>query len=123
MNRKPFATGIRWIVLAIALLGIQQLALAQSLKKVTQAQANSAVTVKQAPEYSMIARQLKLTGAVLVNVYISEDGSVERVESVSGNPVLFKCVEPAVAKWKFTPFSENGKVVKAVAALTFNFGV
>lgn len=90
-------------------------------RKVNQTQAMGAVTTRVQPEYPAIARQLKLGGAVDVEVVITEEGVPEDVRIVSGNPVLTKPCVDAVKKWRFKPFLEGGKAVKAVAALTFTF--
>lgn len=111
----------RTLGIGTLLFGAATIGSAQTVKHVNHAEAMSAAVQKVAPEYSGMARQLKLTGNVEVNVFISEDGKVEKVESVSGNPVLFRSAEDAVKKWKFTPFTEDGKAVKAVAAMSFSF--
>jgi TonB family protein len=76
---------------------------------------------KVTPDYSMMAKQLKLKGVVEVEVLINEGGAVDAVLSVSGNPVLFNCVREAVMRWKFTPFKSDGKPVKAKTSLLFHF--
>ncbi len=106
---------------ATALLAIVQLASADSEKHLTPAESIAAATVRPQPEYSAIAKQLKLEGAVTLNAYVTEDGSVDHVESVSGNPVLVKSAEDALKRWKFTKMMDDGKPVKFVAAVTFNF--
>ena len=90
-------------------------------KKVTRAEAMAAVTSRTQPEYPAIARQLKLEGAVELEVTVTETGTVEEVAIVSGNPVLTKPAAEAVKKWKFTPFMQDGKAVKAQAPLTVSF--
>jgi protein TonB len=90
-------------------------------KKLSKAEAIGAVASKTAPEYPMVARQLKLEGTVEIEAMISEQGTVEEVKVVSGNPVLTKAASEAVKKWKFTPVLVGGKPVKAVAPLTINF--
>lgn len=109
------------IVLFAAAALLVPVASAQAVKHVATAEALNNATSKPQPEYSGMARQLKLQGPVEVNAFISEDGKVEKVESISGNPVLVKCAEDALKRWKFTPFTEDGKPVKAVAALSFTF--
>lgn len=111
----------RVLGVAVLLLGAATLGNAQTSKHVNHADAMNAAVQKVNPEYSAMAKQLKLTGSVEVNVLISEDGRVEKVEPVSGNPVLFRCAEDALKRWKFTPFTEDGKAVKAVAAMNFSF--
>ena len=51
-----------------------------------------------------------------------ENGSVETVTPISGNPVLTKPAADALKKWKFKPFASDGTPVKAEAALKINFG-
>ena len=55
-------------------------------KKVTKAEGLNAVTTKVPPEYPPIARQLKIEGAVELEALVSESGTVEKVNIVSGNP-------------------------------------
>jgi len=80
-----------------------------------------AATKKAPPDYSPIARQLKITGKVEVDVTIDADGNVENVKIVSGNAMLTPSVVTAVKKWKFTPFTQDGAPTKATTQLQFDF--
>ena len=40
---------------------------------------------------------------------------------ITGNPVLLNAAVAAAKQWKFTPFTNDGKAVKAVAPITFTF--
>jgi protein TonB len=90
-------------------------------KKVTMNEAMGAVVTKVAPEYPALAKQLKISGAVELDVVIAENGTVEAVTPISGNPVLTKPAAEALKKWKFKPFQEDGAPVKAQAAVKINF--
>jgi protein TonB len=90
-------------------------------KKMTKAEGLNAVTIKVQPEYPAIARQLKIEGAVELEVVVTEAGGVEKVNIVSGNPVLTRPASEAVKKWKFAPFTADGKVVKAVVPVSMSF--
>ena len=57
-------------------------------KKVTRNEGLNAVTSKVSPEYPPIARRLKTVGDVELEVLVTESGTVEKVNIVSGNPVL-----------------------------------
>ena len=57
-------------------------------KKVTKNEGLNAVTSKVSPDYPPIARQLKIVGDVELEVLVAETGTVEKVNIVSGNPVL-----------------------------------
>ena len=90
-------------------------------KKITQSEALSAVTAKVQPDYPALAKQLKITGAVELEITIGENGAVEAVTPVSGNPVLTKPAAEALKKWKFKPFSQDGTPVKAQTAMKISF--
>jgi TonB family protein len=90
-------------------------------KKVTKAEGLSAVTTKVPPEYPPIARQLKIEGAVELEAVVSENGTVEKVNIVSGNPVLTRPAADAVKKWKYAPFTSEGKTVKASVPVSLSF--
>ncbi len=90
-------------------------------KKVTQAEALSAVVTKVAPEFPVMARQLHLSGTVTIEVLIAENGSVENVSAVSGNPVLTKPAMDTLKKWKFKPFTADGAPVKAQTQISVDF--
>ena len=90
-------------------------------KKVTQAEALGAVVTKIMPEFPMIARQLHITGSVMIEVVIAESGAVETVSAVSGNPVLTKPAMDTLKKWKFKPFTADGAPVKAQTQISVDF--
>ncbi len=73
------------------------------------------------PEYSPMAKQMRIQGDVEVEVKISESGEVADVKVVTGNPMLSAPVVKALKDWKFSPFLEDGKPASAVANLRFTF--
>ena len=95
--------------------------LAQEPKKVTKAEGLSAATSKVQPDYPSMARQLKVEGAVELEALVGESGAVEKVNIVSGNPMLTRPAAEALKKWKFTPFTAEGKNVKALVPVSVNF--
>jgi protein TonB len=90
-------------------------------KKLTREEAQSAVVSKVAPEYPAFAKQLKISGLVNLEALVGEDGTVEKVSVVDGNPVLTKAGAEALMKWKFKPSTADGKPVKALAPISFTF--
>jgi protein TonB len=90
-------------------------------RRVSEDEAKKAITTKTTPEYPPMARQMKLGGKVQVDAYIDTDGKVEKVEVVTGNPLLTSAAVNAVKRWKFSPFTSDGKPTRAVAGFTFNF--
>ena len=95
------------------------LALAQL--KIPEMEAKRAAIEKPAPELSVAARQLKISGHVELTVRIDESGSVSDVKVETGNPVLTAGCVSAVKKWKFKPFTDDGKPAAAVTTLSFDF--
>lgn len=106
---------------AAILCAAVQVASADSEKRLTPNESMAAATSKPAPEYPAIAKQLKLEGSVNLNAYVTEEGTVDHVETVSGNPVLAHSAEDALKHWKFTKMTDDGKPVKFIANVVFNF--
>jgi TonB family protein len=71
---------------------------------------------KPAPEYPALAKQMRLTGAVKVNVVIGTDGLVRDVQVLGGHPILVQEVEETLKKWKYAPTN-----VETKAQLEFKF--
>lgn len=93
----------------------------EAARRISHAVALQSVTTKVVPEYSPIAKQLKIQGSVQLDAVIAEDGSVEKVDIVSGNPVLTKPAADALKKWHFKPFTEGDKPIKVIATFDFDF--
>ncbi len=84
--------------------------------------ARQAVITKVAPEYPALAKQMRLTGHVVVEAIVDTQGNVEKTNVVSGNALLSSAAVAALKKWKFTPFNgPDGKPTKAVVAIGFDF--
>jgi len=71
--------------------------------------------------YPLEARRQGIQGQVVLKVLFSENGDVETAEAVSGDPILAESAVDVVKKWKFKPFTRNGKVVKVSTKLPFDF--
>ncbi len=82
---------------------------------------SKAATSKVPPTYPTTARQLGLQGDVEVEAHITEAGVVESAKPLTGNPVLAAAAVKALKEWKFTPFTNDGKAVKAIAPISFSF--
>jgi TonB family protein len=58
---------------------------------------------KVAPMFPPIARQMGLTGTVVVNVTVDATGKVIKAESASNSKVFVTAAIDAVKQWKFAP--------------------
>jgi TonB family protein len=94
---------------------------AQGQVKVGTAEAVKAAVKKPQPEYNPLAKQMRVSGEVEVEVQITDKGEVDGVKVISGNALLTSSVVKAVKEWKFQPFEENGKASAAIASLRFKF--
>ena len=89
--------------------------------RVSTSDALRAAVSKPQPVYSAVARQMKVAGRVEVEVVVDEQGIVQTAKAVTGNALLTQSAVAAVEKWKFTPFTADGKPVKATCTLSFDF--
>jgi TonB family protein len=73
------------------------------------------------PAYPAIAKQVKASGNVTVEVTIDEDGKVISARSVSGHPLLQGAAVTAAREAKFAPTKLNGQAVKTNGVLVYTF--
>ena len=73
------------------------------------------------PIYPPLARTAGVDGAVQLQVFIGADGSVTKVEKVSGHPMLVRAAIDAVSQWKYKPTVINGKSVEVVTTIEILF--
>jgi len=62
-----------------------------------------AVKARVAPVYPEIAKRMRVTGQVRLDVTVDAAGMVTDVKTVSGNRMLSTAAEEAVHKWRFVP--------------------
>jgi periplasmic protein TonB len=89
--------------------------------RVSEADLKKAVITMVKPDFPNMARQLHISGPADMDVFVGEEGDVEKVEPRAGNPMFTGAAAAALKKWKFTPFKADGKPVKAVGAMRINF--
>lgn len=73
------------------------------------------------PDYPAIARVARVSGTVAVQVIIGEEGKVIAAAAIEGHPLLFGVSTAAARDSVFTPTKLNGKPVKVVGVLQYNF--
>ena len=74
------------------------------------------------PQYTRIAGCARLQGTVIVQAVIDETGRVLDVRVVKPLPLgLDRATADAVAQWRFTPATLNGRPLKVIYTLTVNF--
>lgn len=73
------------------------------------------------PEYPAIARAARVSGPVVVQMVVDEEGSVVAAQVVSGPPLLHAAALKAARDWRFTPTLLDGQPVKVTGTVTFTF--
>ncbi len=76
---------------------------------------------KVQPPYPPIAKAARASGAVQIQVTISEEGRVIEASPISGHPLLRDAALQAARQWVFKPTELSGVPVKVQGVLTFNF--
>lgn len=82
---------------------------------------NGKATSLPKPPYPPAARAVRASGAVSVQVLISESGSVISANAVSGHPLLRAAAEGAARGARFSPTLLSGQPVKVSGVITYNF--
>jgi TonB family protein len=96
-----------YAMLAVALSMTGSTAIAQEHRKAIS---------RPAPAYPEIARKMKLSGAVKVQVVISADGQIKETRVIGGHPIFVSIVQDTLKNWKYVPASGETTLV-----LEFNF--
>lgn len=86
-------------------------------------QAAQNVTVSVPPDYPLLARQMKVQGAVSLQALIARDGTIQELQILSGPEILATAAREAVKQWHFKPYLQNGQPVETQARITVNFTI
>ena len=76
---------------------------------------------KVQPVYPLEARRLHLEGTVILDATITQEGEIENLKLVSGDPVLAKAATEAVTKWRYTPYLLNGRPIVKQTRINIKF--
>lgn len=83
----------------------------------------SYATNRTNPIYPAVARTMRTSGVVRVEVMVNELGEVEEVQRTSGPSLLQDAAKDAVMKWRFKPFVRDGQPVRVTGFVSFNFSL
>ena len=75
------------------------------------------------PNYPMLAREMKVQGSVILDAFISRDGTIQALKIVSGPTILATAAMEAVRQWRFKPYLQAGQAVETEARITVNFTI
>lgn len=75
------------------------------------------------PSYPLLAKQMKVQGAVILEALIGKTGDIQEIQVLSGPAILSAAAREAVRQWRFKPHLQAGKAVETEARITVNFTI
>src|ERR1700722_15977030 len=75
------------------------------------------------PNYPLLAKQMKVQGAVVLEALIGRDGNIQDLHILSGPAILSAAAREAVKQWRFKPYLQSGSAVETEARITVNFTI
>ncbi|MGH9512838.1 MAG: energy transducer TonB [Terriglobales bacterium] len=75
------------------------------------------------PNYPLLARQMKVEGAVVLQALIGKEGTIQDLRVISGPEILSAAARQAVLQWHFKPYLQDGQAVETQARITVNFTI
>ncbi|HXM22918.1 MAG TPA: energy transducer TonB [Terriglobales bacterium] len=84
---------------------------------------NAQVVSRVNPSYPLLAKQMKVQGAVVLEALIGKTGSIQDIQVLSGPAILSAAAREAVKQWHFKPYYQSGRAVETEARITVNFTI
>jgi protein TonB len=75
------------------------------------------------PNYPLLAKQMKVQGAVVLQALIDRNGGIQDIQVLSGPAILSAAAREAVRQWRFKPYYQAGHAVETEARITVNFTI
>jgi TonB family protein len=91
--------------------------------RVSQGVSEALVVSKVPPTYPFKGKETGIQGTVVMKAVIGKTGDVEKLELISGHPMLAPAAMDAVKQWKYKPYLLNGSPVEAETQVTVNFAL
>lgn len=73
------------------------------------------------PVYPILARQARISGAVVIDAVIDAQGNVVEMQAVSGQPILAKAAMEALRRWKYEPTILGSEPIPVRLLVTITF--
>jgi TonB family protein len=75
------------------------------------------------PHYPAKARATHRSGNVVLEVQVAEDGSVSKIRTLSGDPILAAAATEAVRNWRYQPYRQNDHPAQFQTDVTLSFSL
>jgi protein TonB len=73
------------------------------------------------PNYPPLAKSARIQGDVKFTAIIAKDGTIQKLEFVSGHPLLVQAARDAVLQWVYKPTLLNNEPVDVITDITVHF--
>jgi len=81
------------------------------------------LTKQVVPVYPRPALQMRISGTVQLLGIIAKDGTIQRLQVLSGHPLLRQAAIDAVSQWVYRPTILNGQPVEVEAPIDVIFNL
>jgi protein TonB len=79
------------------------------------------LTRRVIPVYPQLAKAARISGTVKLVGVIARDGRIDRLQVLSGHPLLVPAAVEAVRQWVYQPTMLSGEPVEVIAPIDVNF--
>ncbi len=79
------------------------------------------IITRVVPPYPPIAKAARISGTVHLLGVIAKDGTIQKLQVISGHPLLVQAALDAVRQWTYRPTYLNNEVVEVMAPIEVNF--
>jgi TonB family protein len=83
--------------------------------------AGGVLVYKVQPVYPAQARRMRVQGDVVIDALVTAQGQIDELKLVSGDSMLAAAAMDAVRRWRYTPYSLNGKPIPKQTRITVTF--
>ena len=90
---------------------------------ISPAAADTLLLTRTEPQYPAKARAAHRSGNVVLEVLVAEDGSVSKIRTLSGDPVLAAAAKDAVRNWRYQPYRQNEHPAQFQTDVTLSFAL
>ena len=88
---------------------------------ISQGVAGGVLVHKVQPLYPPEARRMRVQGSVVIDAIVTVQGQVDDLKLISGDARLAPAAMEAVGKWRYSPYTLNGKPVPKETRITITF--
>jgi len=118
---KNILRGVAVAALGLVLAGSASAQQEEKRMKVSSELQQAKLVSSAMPLYPVLAKRGRVEGTVRLTATIDKDGKVDKVETVSGHPILEQAAVEAVKKWRYRPTVLNGEPVEVVTTIDVIF--